>query len=190
MRIAIDIDSTLHQFWDEFAATALRRFGIDLPYDRQDTWEIPKLTPEQLSAAIAAAHSDEAIAGAEPYPHAVETVNAWKDAGHFIQVTSHRARRCHPATKRWLDDIGLRYDELYCSYDKLARCLELGIDLLIDDSPVTLRAAKEQGLHTATIAHPWNRDLCGEDDDVVCACDWRELDSELDRRFALTRRAA
>ena len=38
MRIAIDIDSTLHHYWDELAAAARRRFGVDLPYDQQHTW--------------------------------------------------------------------------------------------------------------------------------------------------------
>jgi uncharacterized protein len=190
MRIAIDIDSTLHHYWPELAAAAGRRFGVDLPYEDQDTWEIPALAPEQLRTAIADTHSDAAIARAQPYAHAVETVNAWKDAGHFIQVTSHRAQTCHPATKRWLDDIGLRYDELHCSYDKLARCLELGIDLLIDDSPDTLARAGEHGLHAATLAHPWNRDLCRTRNDIVCARDWPALAEALERRFALTRRAA
>jgi uncharacterized protein len=30
----------------------------------------------------------------------------------------------------------------------------------------------------ATIRHPWNRDVC-EDEDVVCAADWAELRREL-----------
>ena len=38
MRIAIDIDSTLHHYWDELAGSAKRRFGVDLPYEQQHTW--------------------------------------------------------------------------------------------------------------------------------------------------------
>ena len=40
MRIAIDIDSTLHHYWDKLSDSALRRFGIDLPYDEQFDWGI------------------------------------------------------------------------------------------------------------------------------------------------------
>ena len=108
MRIAIDIDSTLHHYWDELADSAKRRFGVDLPYDQQHTWKISRLRDEQLRAAIADTHSDAAIARAQPYPDAVEIVNAWHDAGHWIHITSHRAERCHPATARWLADIGLQ----------------------------------------------------------------------------------
>ena len=43
MRIAIDIDSTLHHYWDELADAAKRRFGVELPYDHQHTWKISRL---------------------------------------------------------------------------------------------------------------------------------------------------
>ena len=76
-----------------------------------------------------------------------------------------RGRALHPhhlapratapeATARWLEQIGLPYDELYCSYDKVTRCEEIGIDLLIDDSPENLRRAIDAGIAVATIAHP------------------------------------
>ena len=182
MRIAIDIDSTLHHYWDGLAESAKRRFGVDLPYEQQHTWRISRLRDEQLRAAIADTHSDEAIARAEPYPYAVETITAWHDAGHYIHVTSHRAERCHPATERWLADIGLGYDDLHCSYDKVARCVELEIDVLLDDSPVTLVRAIEAGMVGATLVHPWNRDLCEEDAEVVSAADWPGLAAALARR--------
>jgi len=51
--------------------------------------------------------------------------------------------------------------------------------LLIDDSPHNLARAIEHGITVATIAHPWNRDLC-EEEDVVSGRDWRELAARLD----------
>jgi uncharacterized protein len=174
MRIAIDIDSTLHHYWDVLSASAKRRFGIELPYDNQCTWAISRLRPEQLRACIDDTHSEAAIAAAKPYPGAVEAVNAWHEAGHFIHITSHRAERCHAPTARWLDAIGLRYDELHCSADKLSRCREIGIDLLVDDSPVNIVGALEAGIAAATLRHPWNADVC-EEEDVICAADWTDL---------------
>ena len=97
MRIAIDIDSTLHHYWPLLSAAAKRRFGVDLPYDRQYTWAISRLREEQLRVCVADTHSKDAIAKAEPYPHAVETVNRWHEQGHFIHVTSHRADESRPA---------------------------------------------------------------------------------------------
>ena len=175
MRIAIDIDSTLHHYWDLLSATARRRFGVDLPYDQQLTWGITRLRPEQLHVCVEETHCDAVIAEGRPYPDAVETVNAWAEAGHFIHITSHRHVRAHDATERWLHEIGLRFDELYCSWDKVSRCAEIGIDVLIDDSPVNLLAAMERGIVAATIVHPWNRDVCEEEAEVLSAEDWPGL---------------
>ncbi len=178
MRIGLDIDSTLHHYWDLLAQVAKRRFGVALPYREQATWEIPVLRPEQLRAAVEETHRDEHVLAAVPYPGAVETVRAWHDAGHFIHVISHRSAGARDATARWLEAIGLPYDELYCSSDKLARAREIGIDVLIDDSPVNLLGALDAGMTAATLAHPWNADLC-EEEDVVCAHDWPALRERL-----------
>jgi uncharacterized HAD superfamily protein len=177
-RIAIDIDSTLHHYWDVLSDAALRRFGIDLPYEEQFDWGITRLKPKQLQVCIEETHSPEVIAAGRPYPGAVEAVARWSDAGHFIHVTSHRAEACHAATAAWLDAIGLPYDELYCSFDKVTRCEEIGIDVLIDDSPVNIVRALEAGIAAATIVHPWNRDVV-ETEDVVAAGDWPALEQAL-----------
>jgi hypothetical protein len=174
MRIAIDIDSTLHQYWDVLSDAAHRRFGIELPYELQSTWGITRLRQEQLDVCIAETHSEGVILAAEPYPHAVEIVNGWHAAGHFIQITSHRDPAAHDATARWLEHIGLRHHELHCSSDKVTRCTQLGIDVLIDDCPGNMLRALEEGILPATIAHPWNRDVC-EEEGVLAAQDWRAL---------------
>jgi len=178
MRIAIDIDSTLHHYWDQLSLAAKRRFGLHLPYEDQVTWAVPLLRPEQLQACIAETHRAPSVLAARPYPQAVETVRAWHEAGHFIHITSHRAPEAHDCTARWLEAIGLPYDELYCSWDKVSRCTEIGIDVLVDDSPVNLQQALAAGIVAATIRHPWNRDLC-EEEDVVCADDWPSLAAAL-----------
>lgn len=189
MRIAIDIDSTLHHYWDVLSAAARRRFGIELPYEEQFTWGITRLKPEQLELCIEETHCEAMILASKPYPAAVETINRWHAAGHFIHVTSHRAATAHPATKRWLDEIGLCYDELYCSYDKVGRCSEIGIDLLIDDSPINLVNAVDRGIAAATLTHPWNEDVC-EEEAIVCAADWPTLAAELEARIEPLRRRA
>jgi 5'(3')-deoxyribonucleotidase len=175
MRIAIDIDSTLHHYWDTLSEIAVRRFGIELPYEEQFTWGITRLKPEQLQICIEESHGEERILAGTPYPGAVETVRRWHDAdGHYIHVTSHRDPRCAEATSRWLGEIGLPFDDVCCSWEKVSRCAELGMDVLIDDSPLNLAAALERGIAVATIAHPWNRDVC-EEEDVLVAEDWSGL---------------
>jgi hypothetical protein len=175
MRLAIDIDSTLHHYWDILSEVSVRRFGIELPYDEQFTWGITRLRPDQLELCIEESHTDERILAGTPYPGAVEAVRRWHDDGHFVHVTSHRARDRKDATAAWLQRIGLPCDDLNCSNDKVSRCVELEVDVLIDDGPENLAAALEHGIAAATLRHPWNRDLC-EEEDVLCARDWFELE--------------
>ena len=68
--------------------------------------------------------------------------------------------------------------------------VELEIDVLIDDSPVNLLKAAEAGITPATIVHPWNRDLCEEEAEVVSADDWPALADALEVRLPRLRRAA
>jgi hypothetical protein len=177
-RIALDIDSTLHHYWDLIEQVAMERFGVALPYADQLTWGITALEREQVAACVAETHSEANILAGEPYPEAVDTVRAWHEEGHWIHVTSHRAASTHAATARWLEHIGLPYDDLHCSYDKIARCVELGIDVLVDDSPVNIARAREHGIAAATIVHPWNAEIV-EEEGVVGARDWRELRKRL-----------
>ncbi len=187
MKIAIDVDSTLHHYWDVLSDAARERFGVDLPYEEQYQWGITRLKAEQLRCVVDATHCEAAILAGRPYPGAVDAVNRWADAGHFIHITSHRAEHCQAATEQWLTGIGLRFDELYCSDDKVARCVEIGIDLLVDDSPMNIAAAVERGITVATITHPWNEDVVAEEG-VIAAADWFGLARELERSLAPLRR--
>jgi uncharacterized HAD superfamily protein len=185
-RIALDIDSTLHHYWDLLDGLSQQHFGVALPYEEQHGWGIHQLEPQQVKHLIAESHSDEHIETAEPYPYAVETVTAWHDRGHWIHITSHRAEHTREATQRWLERIQMPYDDLHCSYDKVTRCVELGIDVLVDDSPVNLENAREQGIVGATIVHPWNAELVGRDG-IIGARDWRQLRQLLEPVLSRTR---
>jgi hypothetical protein len=178
-RIALDIDSTLHHYWDLLERIALERHGVALPYSEQSDWGISALPREALIDCVEETHSDLNIVSAEPYPGAVETVAAWHAAGHWIHVTSHRRDRAAPATEQWLEQIGMPYDDLHCSFDKITRCVELGIHVLIDDSPVNIARAREKGIVAATIIHPWNAGAV-EQDGVIGAPDWHTLRERLE----------
>ncbi|HEU0023700.1 MAG TPA: hypothetical protein VFQ12_03670 [Thermoleophilaceae bacterium] len=178
-RIALDIDSTLHPYWDLLQQVARERYGVELPYEDQRDWGITALERDALVHCVEETHSDDNIAAGRPYPDAVETVREWHERGHWIHVTSHRRVTAAPATERWLDEIGLPFHDLHCSFDKVTRCVELGIHVLVDDSPVNIARARQAGIVAATIAHPWNVDLV-ERDGVIGAPDWIALRAKLD----------
>jgi uncharacterized protein len=178
-RIALDIDSTLHHYWEVLERIVLDRHGVELPYAEQRDWGITELAVEDLRAAVMETHSDENIASAEPYPGAVEAVTAWHGDGHWIHVTSHRAEHTCEATARWLERIGLPYHDLHCSWDKISRCVELDIDVLVDDSPINISRALEAGITPATILHPWNEEVAAQGG-VITGRDWDELRERLE----------
>jgi len=177
--IALDIDSTLHHYWDLLDRISQDRFGVELPYDTQFTWGITLLERDQLVACVEESHNEENVLNAEPYPGAVETVKAWSEQGHWIHVTSHRSVNAREATEAWLERIGMPYDDLHCSYDKVTRCTELGVHVLVDDSPVNLERATAEGMIGATIIHPWNAELVAANG-IIGAQDWAELRERLD----------
>jgi uncharacterized protein len=177
-KIALDIDSTLHEYWDLLQRVAKERYGVDLPYAEQRTWGIEVLERDAVVHCVEETHSDENILAGVPYDDAVETVRDWHDEGHWIHVTSHRRTQTAAATQRWLERIAMPYDDLHCSFDKISRCIELGIDVLVDDSPVNIVRAREAGIVPATIIHPWNEELV-ERDGVIGAHSWKALRREL-----------
>ncbi len=174
MRIAVDIDSTLYHHWETISAVSVRRFGVELPYEEQLTWGVTRLRPEQLEVCVRESHSDERILAGVPYAGAVETVGGWHAQGHFVQIQSNRAECCRDATGAWLEAIGLRFDELRCEPQRAQLWAEQGIELLVNDSPLSILGALERGIVAATILHPWNEEVC-EEEDVICARDWHEL---------------
>jgi uncharacterized protein len=157
----------------------MERYSVSIPYADQRDWGITALDREQLIACVEETHTDENIEGAEPYEGSVDAVRRWHEAGHWIHVTSHRREQCAPATRRWLEASGFPYDDLHCSFDKITRCVELDIDVLVDDSPVNLRAARDRGMLGATLIHPWNEELVGEEG-IIGARDWPELERGVD----------
>jgi hypothetical protein len=177
-RIALDIDSTLHQYWDLLQRIVRERYGVELPYEEQREWGITALERDAVIHCVEETHTDENILAAVPYEQAVETVRGWHEQGHWIHVTSHRRAQTAAATGRWLDRIGMPYDDLHCSFDKVTRCVELGIHVLVDDSPVNIVRARDAGIVPATIIHPWNEELV-ERDGVIGARDWVGLRSAL-----------
>ena len=178
-KIALDIDSTLHSYWGLLQRVVRERYGVELPYEAQRDWGITALERDAVIHCVEETHTDENILAGVPYEGAVETVQAWHAQGHWIHVTSHRRPQTAAATARWLERIGLPVDDLHCSFDKVSRCVDLGIDVLVDDSPVNIARAREAGIVPATIIHPWNEELV-RSDGVIGAPDWKGLKAQLD----------
>jgi uncharacterized protein len=174
LRIAVDIDSTLHHHWGVLSEVSVRRFGMELPYEEQLTWGLTRLRADQFALCVQESHSDERVLANVPYPGATEALRDWHARGHEVHVICQRDASSRSATAAWLQGIGLPFDDLHCTSEKVELCVALGIDLLIDDGPMNILGAVEHGISAATILHPWNQEVC-EEENVVCAADWPQL---------------
>ena len=77
-KIALDIDSTLHPYWDLLQRIVRERYGLELPYEEQRDWGITgAASATRWSTAWRRRHSDENILAGVPYEDAVETVRDW-----------------------------------------------------------------------------------------------------------------
>jgi hypothetical protein len=107
-------------------------------------------------------------------PAPSETVAEWHARGHWIHVTSHRRDTARDATGRWLGAHRHAFDDLHCSFDKVSRCVELGIDVLRGRQPRQPDQGEEGGIVGATLIHPWNEEVVAAGD-AIGADSWDEL---------------
>ncbi|HUB75740.1 MAG TPA: hypothetical protein VL977_01725 [Solirubrobacteraceae bacterium] len=177
-RIAVDIDSTLHHYWDTLTEVCRVELGVELADAERFARGDAGICESELERAVAISQTDPYILAAEPYPDAIEVIAGWRRAGCAIHIATHRPPRARPATAAWLARIGLEYDELDCSSDKIEHCVAGGIGILIDDQPDNLERALAAGLRAAALRHPWNRELCARLP-VLAADSWRELGAVL-----------
>jgi hypothetical protein len=62
-RIALDIDSTLHHYWDLLDGISRRRYGVELPYDQQHAWGITELESRTRAPSRPCATGTPAVTG-------------------------------------------------------------------------------------------------------------------------------
>lgn len=179
MLVAIDVDSTLHDYWEQFSSAALELHGVELPYAQQRAWRVDALSPQQLIEVVEATHADDLIGAAIPYPGAAQAIRRWKSRGHEILITTHRRPEAHDVTARWLEEQAIPFDGLRCGWKKVDHCCDVGVDLLIDDAPENLEGALSRGIAVATIRHPWNQDLVAARPEITHGDDWPVLADRL-----------
>ena len=187
MRIAIDIDSTLHHYWDRLSDAARRRFGIDLPYEEQLDWGITRLRPDQLHLCIQETHGESC----DPRGRAVP-------ARRRDRPALARRRPLHPRHEPSRPAL-LRRDRPLARADRAA--LRRAVLRARQGRPLpgarhrAARRRQPREPRASDRARPrsWPRSAtrgtasCCEEEDVICGADWRELACEARPRAGPTR---
>ncbi|OHE22756.1 MAG: hypothetical protein A2X92_01235 [Syntrophus sp. GWC2_56_31] len=153
----IDIDNTLWQFSDAFYQE-LKKINPDFPtpdhWTTYDIWE-GYCSVEDFITAINAIHHHQDNDQYQPYPESPRFLSSLKEHGFHVILASHRVPTTKQPTEQWLNRHGLHYDELHLSLNKTV--LFANADVVVDDSPLTLEKAIDNGALGAGLLFPWNR---------------------------------
>ena len=176
MRIAIDIDSTLHHYWDVLSEISVRRFG-----DRAALRGAVHVGHHAAAPGAArAVRAGEPQRRAHPRGRALSgrgrrSVRGWHERRPLRACREPPARRCRRCDGRLAATrSGCRSTTSAAPASKVERCVRARDRAADRRQPAEHPGALEHGIVAATIVHPWNEEVC-EEEDVISARDWHEL---------------
>jgi 5'(3')-deoxyribonucleotidase len=161
MKIGIDLDGVCYPFVDEFRNWMKRNYSFadrDLRATQWNFFEDWGMSAREFNAQLERAHDESAL---WHYAHPTEgAANALYDLaeGHTIHIVTHRPEYAKQTTEHWLHDQRLTYSELIFAEDKT----KWGLDVLLDDAPHNILAARAAGIRAITFDQPWNQHVTGE----------------------------
>lgn len=158
MRIGFDLDGVLYDFTDGLRRSVPQELrGPDATrWNFFNDWGIsnadfPALAREGVRNRIL-------FWTGSPLPGAITATNVLKEAGHEIVIITHRGvfgeglPLSREATKYWLTEYGITYDELILSEDKTVGLT----DFMIDDKVENYEALRAAGTQGFLMNQLWN----------------------------------
>ena len=183
MNIGIDIDNVISNFDEvlkqEFLIhdKELRNTGIINPEAYMTKgmfdWTDDELWQFYLKNIERIAQNLDVIEGAKEY------IEKLKEDGHTIVIITGRDNGeysdPYSMTKKWLKEKEIPYDKLIFTnaYEKgkAAKCIENGVDVMIDDSVHICRECYQKNITTLIMDKPFNR----EEKEITRVYNWKEI---------------
>jgi hypothetical protein len=157
--IGFDIDDTVADGMSVFLPTQNKHFGVNLKEEdiNGDIHELYGVTKKELlqyfvdSAPIL-------LPKLKPLPYSVEMVNQLYDSGHTIYfVTARPEFNSKQITIDWLKKYGFKYHGLYFDGHKVKHCLDLGVEIFVDDMSYIVENMYSHGISSIFVDSPKNR---------------------------------
>lgn len=152
MNIAIDIDDTLTNSFEYFQPFVSEFFGVTVAELKKRNISYGNLPAEWKSRELEffRTYYDKVVPQTTFKPAAKDGVNFLRSLGHKIFIVTARTTDFYTdpykTTAEELNNGGIIYDKLICSFDKAAACRENKISVLIDDMPHNCEAAQNVGI--------------------------------------------
>lgn len=159
LRIGLDFDGTIADITWAKQQYAREAFGVELPAEA--TWGAAGrevLGEERYAELVEAVHGTSLSVEMPPMPGAVETMRRLGEQHELYVVTARLDHEAELALE-WLERHGLRVDGFFhtCRGSKAVHCIDLGLSVHLDDSPVVLEDLGDT--LPALIDAPYNRTL-------------------------------
>ena len=193
MKIYVDFDDCLCETARAFSALAAEMFGINVPYEDMNFFELDKtfgLNDKQFEALMIRGHEPEVLLSFEETPGASSVINEWLSRGHDVSIITGRPYSAFDPSRDWLDRHGLRDVKLFC-FDKYGRdafiknagfSLEpedyyrMKFDLAVEDSPKAFKFFDHlPQLRVLVFDRPWNRNIAFPDKRYTRCFDWPNI---------------
>lgn len=168
----MDVDDVVSKTTDTYARTVYEEFGKAVRFEDLTVFDLRVsfgLTDNEFHYFFDLVHDPDRLMGYDAVDGAVETLAAWKDRGHAIDIVTGRPTSAMEATLAWLDAHQVPFDEFIMvdKYNRPGNDLSIAVskaelsarpyDLAVEDSAdMAMFLAGEMGVATALISRPWN----------------------------------
>lgn len=190
--IYVDVDDVVSKTTETYPDVVAQEFGKTVAFEDLTSFDLKfyfQLTDNEFQYFFDLVHQPDFLLQFEPVEGAVQTLKAWADMGHIIDIVTGRPTSTQEATLDWLGnhEVPFRGFIMVDKYNRPGNDMSLAIskkelsmmnyDLAVEDSPdMALFLARDMGVPTALVHKPWNRE-CPIHDNLVRCTSWNKIHS-------------
>lgn len=173
MRVAVDMDGVLAERIPAVLDLVNERHGLGLAKAGVASWDVtvPATGKGLRDFFLETDRDPEHVRGLSPVDGAVEGMNALAD-DHEVLIATYRDPAAYGSSREWLREHGIPFDRLVEEPGDAK--LNADAELIVDDSPRTVRAFARERSRAVLFSQPWN---AGESlpEDAVRARNWDDV---------------
>ena len=190
--IYVDVDDVVSRTTETYPGVVAQEFGKLVSFEDLTSFDLKlcfQLTDNEFQYFFDLVHQPNFLLEFEPVDGAIQTLNAWADMGHVIDIVTGRPTSAQEATLGWLEkyDVPFRGFIMVDKYNRPGNDMSLVIskeelsmmdyNLAVEDSPeMAMFLARDMDVSTALIHRPWNR-ACTVHDNLVRCVSWDDVRS-------------